>query len=629
MLQIADLANSRDRVFPTHARIDRYYPGVAAEEARGVLTRCLDRGEGPALLIGAAGTGKSMLLQVLASEMSKNRTVVYLTSAQLCTRRALLQSILFELGQSYRQRDEGDLRLTLSNYLASESIGSEGLALLVDEAQALPDHLLEELRALGNLSYQGVPTVRLLLAGSQSLEEKFAEPAIEAFNQRIVARCYLAPFSHHDTAQYVRGHVAAAGGNPNELFSADALDAIYNATSGIARLVSQLCDRALLVGVARGQMQINKEIVQNAWADLQQLPTPWNLPDDPAPAQDYSSPQHDESDDQSSVVEFGPLSDDHVGTTTGTFDPPARVYVGQSGVNECVVEEGAIAEGDVEEIVAKEDAQAQSTNAEVVQPPRGQADEGAPGQNAYQGNHQTSAATHANELNSQAQHVVASPAPVDDIFGGDFDEEIVIQDLTPLATAIPPSRPRVTNTCEKEMGQLLSEVPTAEEKPIDAATAEPFDPFAVAPDVAPDTDRQVANDPPRSEPEVVEPSRFTVISGDTAEMQSHSEPDELHHFAGTEDAEYKALVSFADAELDATIDDTELDDEFDELLDDAMALAETANLAITEGGDQATNRSSIDDLGILIVEEEQASPLDTAAAHRADYRQLFNSLRSS
>lgn len=582
MLQIADLANTRDRVFPTHARTDRYYPSAAAEEARGVLTRCLDRGEGPALLIGAAGTGKSMLLQVLAEALSKDRPVVCLTSAQLCTRRALLQSILFELGQPHRQRDEGDLRLTLSDYLSKGCVSKDGtqhdgVLLLVDEAQALPDHLLEELRALGNLSNRGIPTVRLLLAGSQALEEKFNEPAVEVFNQRIVARCYLAPFSHHDTAQYIRGHVAAAGGDPDQLFTADALDAVYHATSGIARLVNQLCDRALLIAAAHGQMRIDKEIVQGAWADLQQLPTPWNLPDDPAPpaAQSEESLEeahddHNEHDDHESVVEFGPLSDDH-SAAGQSFAPAARVY-----------------EPAEEETVAETSEPAKPVAS--VEPPAS-VEPAAP-------QPETAAATPAS-------------AELDDLFGGDFDEEVVIDNFAPLASAIPPSRPRVTNQCEQELGQLLHEV-----QPVDLGTHQTVETTL---DIASPGETDLAGEQPEvAETAAVEriannPGRFSVVSSDTSEAESMNLQDEV------------------DLTADLAIDDTELDEEFDGLLNDAAELAESACRAANDCGGAGCNTSkpSVDELGIIVLEEELAMGVETAAAHRADYRQLFHSLRDN
>src|SRR5690606_20007144 len=129
------LTRGKERVFPTHARVERYYPSSAAEEARTLLRRCLERGEGPALLVGSPGTGKSMLLQILAHDLEGRWPVACLTSAQLCTRRALLQSILFELGQPFRQRDEGELRLELTEFLQSPTAGDRGAVLMVDEAQ--------------------------------------------------------------------------------------------------------------------------------------------------------------------------------------------------------------------------------------------------------------------------------------------------------------------------------------------------------------------------------------------------------------------------------------------------------------------------------------------------------------
>src|SRR4029079_10797128 len=243
---LRQLAERDERVFPSYPQVARYFPGSSIEDARNRLGRAIERGNGPAIVVGGPGTGKSLLLQVLASQFHEKFDVVLPACARLCTRRALLQAILFELGLSYRSRDEGELRLSLLDHLLSKEECPSGLLLLVDEAQTLPPSLLDELRVLTNLVRGGQPRVRLVLAGSSSLEECFTEPELESFSQRLAVRCYLGPFSREEASQFVRSQVAACRVNPDDIFPADAYTAIFEATDGVLRLVNQLCDRALV-----------------------------------------------------------------------------------------------------------------------------------------------------------------------------------------------------------------------------------------------------------------------------------------------------------------------------------------------------------------------------------------------
>jgi type II secretory pathway predicted ATPase ExeA len=298
---LRQLAERDERVFPSYPQVARYFPAASIEDARQRLGRAIERGDGPGLVIGGPGTGKSLLLQVLATQYHERFDVVLPACARLCTRRALLQAILFELGLPYRMRDEGDLRLSLLDHLLSREECPTGLLLLVDEAQTLSAGLLDELRVLTNLVRGGMPRVRLVLAGSSVLEECFAHPELESFSQRLSARCYLGPFGREETAQFVRAQIAASGVPPHEVFANDAWDAIFEATDGVPRLVNQLCDRALVAAHATNRSHIDRRVIQAAWADIQQLPTPW---DTPAPTTAPSAPLQ--------VVEFGNLADEPI-----------------------------------------------------------------------------------------------------------------------------------------------------------------------------------------------------------------------------------------------------------------------------------------------------------------------------
>jgi type II secretory pathway predicted ATPase ExeA len=286
-----------------------YLPTKPLEQARQTLVRCIERAEGPGLIIGPAGTGKSLLCHILASHFRGRFQVAQLAGARLSTRRALLQSILFELKLPYRDMDEGELRLSLIDHLEPRSGGSEGLLLLADEAHSLPQRLLEEIRLLTNIVRDGQSRVRLVLAGGMALEEKLTSPRMEAFHQRIAARCYLQPLGRDETIYYVQEQLRRCSGSADSLFTVEAQAAVHTASDGIPRLINQLCDHALMLAALGGHRQLDAAGIEEAWADLQQLPVPISEP--PTVAAKTGG-----------IVEFGQLGDDRP-AVAGTIGPSA------------------------------------------------------------------------------------------------------------------------------------------------------------------------------------------------------------------------------------------------------------------------------------------------------------------
>lgn len=288
-----------ERPFVAAPQAVHYFPAASIELARQNLVRCIERAEGPGLIIGPAGTGKTLLCLNLADYFRQRRfQVAMLASARLGTRRALLQNILFELNLPYRGMEEGELRLSLIDHLEPRGSGAAGLLLVVDEAHTLPLRLIEEIRLISNFIRDGQPRVRLILAGGPELEERLASPKLQSFQQRIAARCYLQSLQRDETAQYVRHQVRQVGGNPDTLFTPDALRSIHTATDGIPRLINQVCDHALVLAALNGQTQIDVPGIEEAWADLQQLPVPWQ-----------STPRTAVAPAESSSVEFGQLDE--------------------------------------------------------------------------------------------------------------------------------------------------------------------------------------------------------------------------------------------------------------------------------------------------------------------------------
>jgi type II secretory pathway predicted ATPase ExeA len=326
------------RPFASVPQADQYFAAATIESARTTLARCVQRGEGAGLVIGPSGTGKTLLCVLLAEQFRRSFQVVTLAAGRLSTRRALFQAILYELGRPYRYMDEGELRLAVIDHLMADEGALRGLLLLVDEAHTLPLRLLEEIRMLSNLVRKGQPLVRLVLAGGAVLEERFASPKLDSFSQRLSARCYLEAFNRSETQQYIEWQIDSAGGLGSQVFSEAACESVFQATGGIPRLINQVCDHTLLLAYVAGRKSINPPDIEEAWSDLQQLPTPW-------------SGDTKQEATSSGVIEFGSL-DDSSEPTDASSAPVAgpRVFRVASVEEDEAVEEGVAASEPSEQI---------------------------------------------------------------------------------------------------------------------------------------------------------------------------------------------------------------------------------------------------------------------------------------
>ena len=128
-------------------------------------------------MVGQAGTGKSLLLAKLAEDLRDDFDVALLSGARICTRSALWQSMLAEIGEAYRGLEENDLRMSVVERVRGLAATCYGLVVLVDEAQTLPMRLMEELRLLSTVPTP-LPAVHIVLAGTRELEERLANPKL-------------------------------------------------------------------------------------------------------------------------------------------------------------------------------------------------------------------------------------------------------------------------------------------------------------------------------------------------------------------------------------------------------------------------------------------------------------------
>ena len=261
------------RPFLAAPRPDFYHPARAIDAALHGIERAIRRSEGVGLVVGPPGTGKTLLLAKLAEHVRDDFDVALLSGARICTRRALWQAILAEIGEPYRGIDEGELRIGVVERVRGLAASGSGLVILVDEAHTLPTRLLEELRLLTNIPTP-LPSVHVVLAGTRAMDERLGTARMESLAQRIGARFYLEPLDHDETMAYLRTQMKVAGLQWDVVFERGSDDAVFAATDGVPRLVNQLCDLALVQAGESGRKRVGPAEINAAWRDIQRLPAP-------------------------------------------------------------------------------------------------------------------------------------------------------------------------------------------------------------------------------------------------------------------------------------------------------------------------------------------------------------------
>ena len=221
---------------------------------------------GITVLVGDAGTGKTTLVRKALQGSNREATVVHLLNPTL-TRAEFYEYLAHGFGFS---SEAGRSKIQFLREL-EENLDDEAkprLALVVDEAQSVPYELLEEIRLLTNAESKGGRSIAVALVGQPELARRLDEVRLRQLKQRVVLRCSLTPLSLKETAAYIAGRVKTAGGEATRLFTRDAVIAIHQHSRGIPRVISVICDNALVNGFAADQQPVGASIISEVCRSL-------------------------------------------------------------------------------------------------------------------------------------------------------------------------------------------------------------------------------------------------------------------------------------------------------------------------------------------------------------------------
>jgi type II secretory pathway predicted ATPase ExeA len=246
-----------------------YYPSEVHQGTLLKLRYAVENRRGAALLAGAAGVGKSLLIGALKRQIgSSYKPVVHLVFPQMSIGELLnyLAAELGALASPTAQVTVDESVRRIQKFLDENTRKGCHAVVAIDEAQMLLDtEALETLRLLLNFETDAHPSLTMILSGQPQLLPAIGRlPGLEA---RLGVKCLLRPFTLEETVSYVNHRMTAAGAT-HEIFTSDALNALYELTGGNPRRVNRLCDLALLIGYAEEQVRINAPQIEAVCNEL-------------------------------------------------------------------------------------------------------------------------------------------------------------------------------------------------------------------------------------------------------------------------------------------------------------------------------------------------------------------------
>ena len=231
----------------------------------------IESGKGLVVVTGEVGTGKTTILRWMMQRLDRTILVAYIFNPRLSVPEFYQHVAALLDVQKWETKPE--LLMGLGRNLESRHARGLRTVLIVDEAQGLSPHVLEEIRLLSNFESDTAKQLQIVLTGQPELREVLNDPDLRQLKQRIALRCVIKPLPNvEETERYIASRLLVAGAERTEIFSPDAVDYIFRCSDGIPRSINNLCDNALLAGYAAGEPVIGSSIIEDVAETFDMLP---------------------------------------------------------------------------------------------------------------------------------------------------------------------------------------------------------------------------------------------------------------------------------------------------------------------------------------------------------------------
>ncbi len=254
------------RESPFHGLADPrfFYCSPTHDEALARLSFLMENRRRLGLLIGAAGSGKTMLLRVFGQELKSTGCQVASVNLLALSPDEFLWELATQLARHLpAHATPFQLWRGIVDRISENRYQQVPTAILLDDAdEAHPEVLSHILRLIRHdPSIEGFVTT--VLAVQPRAVKRLGRRLLEMSELRIE----LESWEQDDTIRFLQDSLAKAG-SQNEVFEQQAARRLHELTRGVPRQVSYLAELALLAGAGQQLSMIDTATIESVYEEL-------------------------------------------------------------------------------------------------------------------------------------------------------------------------------------------------------------------------------------------------------------------------------------------------------------------------------------------------------------------------
>lgn len=244
--------------------VQSFHQSPTHEEALARLHFLVEERRRLGLLLGEAGSGKSLVFKVFAEQLRQGVRQVAQIGLVGASAQEFLWQLAAELGINPPSAiDLARLWRAIADRVVENRLQRIGSVVLLDDADEAGREVLAQVARLAQCDPSPDANLTVVLSAQSGRLDRLGLRTLELAELRID----LEPWELGDTMAYIRGALARAGASSG-VFSDPGLARLHELAGGVPRRVKQLADLALLAGAGRQLNELDAATIESVFQEL-------------------------------------------------------------------------------------------------------------------------------------------------------------------------------------------------------------------------------------------------------------------------------------------------------------------------------------------------------------------------